>query len=136
MRRKIDILVHPSKADERFIFGTCASHAICGAFGLPSIAFRTICKLMKIDYKEEGLTFFEIKRIINILTENRCIYIPNISEVTYSQMLFLLPKRKYLVVFDEHLSFCDKGEIFDTFFCGGNIAKIDERIPTGWWRID
>lgn len=133
-KKKTDIIIHPSK--EQFIYGNCASVAICSAFGIEWRAFKTICALMKMDISE-GLSFFECKKLINRLSssyDTKIEYIPNYAKVKYYQMLLLLNKGKYIVMFHNHLSYAENGEVFDGYYQGSEKAKF--YIPTGWWKID
>lgn len=136
--RTIDsINVHVSR--EKFSFGNCASIAICQAFDVPYNAFKAICKATKIkSYDDMGLLFSECKKLINLLSSScQCTsdYIPNKGKITYVQMLLLLNEGKYLVMFDEHLSFSENGEVYDSFFY---YLPIDfkQAKPTGWWKIN
>lgn len=136
------VRVYPSK--DKFRFGNCATIAICQAFDIPFNAFVAICRAMKIKTDEtnddsKGLSFFECKRIIHLLSDScKCTskYIPNTGKVTYAQMLLLLNKGKYLVMFNIHLSFAQDGEIYDSYFRGFNENSFKKTKPTGWWKIN
>ena len=133
--------VHPSK--ENFRFGNCATIAICQAFDISMNAFRAISKLMKVRYyeddnDEDGLSFFECKKLINLLSDScGCTskYVHNTEKVTYPQMLLLLNKGKYLTMFDIHLSFAENGEVFDSYYYGW-ASGFKKAKPTGWWKIN
>lgn len=130
---KKEVRINPSK--DEFKFGGCAPLAICGAFNIQMSIFRLICEFLKIRNYKRGLTFWECKKIINALLRANNIftdqYTPNHARITYLQMAILLPKYKYIVLFDHHLSLLENGEIFDSFFMHEKTLPI----PTGWWRI-
>lgn len=135
------IKLHPS--EEKFRYGNCATIAICQAFDIHFHAFIAICRLMKIktdeyDNDKIGLSFFECKRLINLLSDScRCStkYISNISKVSYIQMLSLLNKDTYLTMFDIHLSYAKNGEVYDSYFYD-LPQDFKESKPTGWWKIN
>lgn len=134
-KTKPEIVIHPSK--ENFCFGNCASTAIASAFKIEFKALKLICSLLKIDV-DNGMSFFECKKLINLIGENYGIYVtytPNYGKVTYEQMLFLLNKGKYIAMFDEHLSYSENGEIYDSYFRPPWGNDIKKEKPTGWWKI-
>lgn len=144
-KNKVDI--QPSK--QNFYYGNCALIAIAQAFDMPVNALVAVCDALKMnklgqDYKEEGLSFYQCKKIINHLAHSyrcTCTYIPNRSKVTYNQMLLLLNLGKYLTMWDIHLSYAEKGIIYDSYLhhFGSSTDKdldITRIVPTGWWKVN
>lgn len=129
-------VVKVNRTPEQFRYGNCAEIAICQAFDIPKNALKVILLLMKVDKKKQGgLSFFEIKRLLNTLCEiypGCSIYCPNRAKVTYYQLMLILTEGRYLVMFDEHLSYACNGEIWDSYF---DNEEIEKRKPTGWWKL-
>lgn len=133
-----NIQINPGKGE--FRYGSCASIAICSAFNIQYIPFKVICGLLKIGPVNEGLAFHECRKVINLLGKyykRPIIYIPNEVNLTYGQLLFVQNRSRFLVVFDEHLSYAEDGAIYDSFILEseGGAAQWLLEIPTGWWRI-
>lgn len=140
MRKQPIVSINTSKID--FAYGNCAALAISSAFGLNWMAIKTICKLLKIDYKE-GMTFWECKRLINILAKSnhdRIKYHPNLAKLEYWQMITVFNRGKYIPVFDEHLSYLEEGQVYDTFLqeilLSPDGKKFLKTKPIGWWKIN
>jgi len=118
-----------------FVYGNCVSRALIKAFNINDKIFNAICYAAGIQKPNQGLTYFECKRIINVLCKaykQKATYYPNYGLVTYGQLAFVLPKSKYIVIFDEHISYLEDDQIFDGWFDKEQIMK---RKPTGWWEI-
>lgn len=123
-----------------FKYGNCACIAISNAFDLNWTSIKTICKILKIDYNE-GLTFWECKKVINLLAENSykiAIYRPNVAVLEYWQLIALMNKGKYLTVFNEHLSYMENGVLYDTYISYQLPHEKTEYLKrkfTGYWEI-
>jgi hypothetical protein len=135
------MIVTLKQSNENFRYGGCAVIAIGMCFNISPLSLKVIGDLLKINI-QEGLTYWEICKILSIIERNSWItikYIPNKSRVTYEQLYCLFPNGKFLVMFNEHLSCMIDGEVIDDWF----IQLIEEKklkslniIPTGWWKID
>jgi hypothetical protein len=128
--------IHRSNID--FHFGNCASIAIAQAFSINEDTLNIVCKLLKIKNHKEGLSFFEIKKVINALSRQyKPEYTPNYGNLTYGQMLIVLNKGSYLTMFNEHLSFAINGEVYDSYWFPSLSYDVEslQNIPTGWWKI-
>lgn len=135
-KKKDEIVAHPSK--EQFYFGNCASIAICSAFDIPYKALKAITILLKLNIND-GLSFFECKKIINLLSEaysKHVEYCPNYSNITFQQQLLVLNKETIITMFDGHLSYSENGEIYDSYMHEDNLAIYLKKCPTGWWKLN
>jgi len=120
---------------KEFEYGCCATDAICAAFNVPHDVFETICGLIKIKCNNQGFSYNECRRIIGAFCKKtQYRYIPNTTKVTYCQMLSLVDRYRYLVMFDEHLSYIRGNTIFDSYFYEEK-DYYKKTIPTGWWKI-
>lgn len=132
--RKVRLRKEPKILDSTkpFHFGSCSSIAITQAFAITEDILIVICKLLKIKKIDAGLSFFEIKKVVNALSrQKKSVYTPNYANLTFGQMLIVLNKGVYLVMFDEHLSYAKDGTIYDSFICHDDL----DNIPQGWWKI-
>lgn len=136
------------KPEFDFKYGNCAKLAICQAFEIKDKAMSAICIALKMPWEtynttttvldECGMTFFEIKKLINHLCkaygwENE--YQKNYHKVNYVQLLSVHNKGKILSMFDIHLSFAEDGTAYDTYYYNYPLSKMEEKIPTGWWKL-
>ncbi len=126
-----------NKPKEEFKYGSCAIIAISSAFNINRNALVIIMRLLKYKYWAEGLDFYQLKRIINTLDIGReWTYTPNPADIRYWQLVGLFKDRNIIVMFSEHLSYVEKGEIFDEYIYNSGSAGKKEWIngkPTGWW---
>ena len=133
MRKKIEIQINDSK--EEFKFGCCATVAISAAFNMNAHSIAVVLRLLKFKEWYDGLTFFQIKRLINVLDPvGRWTYVPNNAQVRYNQLIILFKDKSLIVMFSEHLSYVEKGQIYDSYL----INALDREgwinaKPTGWW---
>lgn len=139
--KKEEIKIHKSK--EECSFGCCAAVAICSAFDIPGKSLNIICDVLGISEINKGLNFWECKKIINRIAKScKCnvIYHPNKAKVTFKQMIMLLSSGAYVIMFGNHLSYMENGELYDSFlykeYEGDTQAeKYLAKKPTGWWKI-
>lgn len=131
---KIDL--YPCK--EGFNFGSCAIIAIAQYFGLESKVLLLVSKALNIKSPREGLTFKECQKLINFLYKEYNFqkphpYIPNKLNLTYTELACLYHKNKLIVMFDEHLSYCQYGQVYDSFILNEPYLNIMNCKPTGYW---
>lgn len=132
MRKKKEIILN---TDSDFRYGSCVSRALIKAFDTNDCIIRALSFSIGVKDPGEGFTYFDCKRLIHLLCKGyrrRVRYCPNYGGITYAQMAFTLDKYQYLVLFDIHLSYVQKGQIFDGYFDKQEIMKIK---PTGWFEI-
>lgn len=146
--KSISIHIEPSK-NYKFDFGNCATIAISQGFGIPFFTLRCICESFKWKKWREGITFNQCRRLINFLskqTGDKAEYISNKAGIKYYQFVTLFNKGKWIVMFDEHLSYCENGIIYDSWlddmtksiYTEGRtrLKVIIYKVPpVGWWKI-
>jgi|SRR6478736_1617530 len=124
--------------DSGFNFGNCALRALARAVYLDTdneYFNLTIKALVNMKEVEEGLSFYQIKKILNFLVKAGKItiaYYPNTYRLSYLSLVAANPDRDILSHFDGHLSCARKGEILDGYYSQEEIRK---EKPTGWWFI-
>ena len=135
--KPIEINIHPS--EDVFDYGCCATLAIGTAFNVGRNAMNGLCEALRYKGWRHGLTFVQVKRLITLLDyRQEAKYYPNRSHVEYGQLITVCPDDKFLVMFDEHLSYAYKGEVIDGYLYG--MEREDRQawmqmIPTGWWKL-
>jgi len=137
MLKSIAVTINDSKED--FEYGCCATVAIASAFNTKDKYVQLICKAAGYKNCCKGLTYSQIKKIINLIDNRKeWKYKPNTLGLTYYQILGLFPNTSFIVMFSEHLSYAEKGEIYDSYI---SQLEIDEDklkwikgIPKGWWE--
>ena len=131
MRKPIKVPLNPPKED--FRFGNCAAIAISQAFSIPFWVVNIISRSLKFNI-HEGLDYWQCKKLIDRISHQSSSsneYVSNKTNVRYIQLAVLL-KGRYLVMFHNHLSYMENGQIYDRYFDEEDILKI---TPTGWWEI-
>lgn len=111
-------------------FGECAVRAIAALFRSHSEWIELVANLKGVKNPEQGLNFFECKKVINAvgkLLERRYRYVPNSVGLTYLQVVWLYYDG--IVMFDEHLSFFRGWEVVDDWMSPEGMNDV----PTGFW---
>lgn len=135
MRKKLNISIQA--CEEKFNFDCCATLAISSFFQINRAAMQALCVVLGYKKWYEGLTFNQIKKLVNLLDYRGTIrYIPNTASITYEQLVDLFREEILLVMFDEHLSYVKSGIIYDTHLMA-DWVKEDwlKAKPTGWWKL-
>jgi len=119
-----------------FYYGNCCSLALTQGFDISIDVLLLAFNLLKFKNPNEGLTFFECKKIIEELViwkyHRKIKYQTNEASITFAQMSVLMKTGKYIVIFDEHMSYLENGVIFDRFYDRKEMYQVK---PTGWWKI-
>lgn len=137
----MNILLKVKQASDDFDYGSCAMTAIQLGFGISYDHLKLICDLMSIKHPEDGLTFFQCKKIINRIAKSgrtEAIYRPNVAEITYAQLVSVMAGERGIAMFPEHLSYFNDRVVVDSFIHDTNklnILKYMARKPTGWWIL-
>lgn len=123
------ILLRPSL--DNFVFGNCAIIAIGQLFDSRQKWIELMARLCGIKEPEDGLTFFECKKVINKIGElfgnQQYEYVTNSTGLTYKQIVWVYDRG--IVMFDEHLSFFKDKEVFDSYMRPHEMYNK----PTGFW---
>jgi hypothetical protein len=128
------VILQPPKMGD-FLYGGCATLAFAGAFDTPPQAIKIIISLMGIRNSHKGMTFDQCKKVIYKLSREfskKVEYKTNPTKLNYVDFAYSHKFGRYLIIFDEHLSYMEDGVIYDGFF---EKEELDRKIPTGWWKL-
>lgn len=115
-----------------FEYSGCALQAVAFLFKLDKPSVELLAKVLKIRKLENGLTTFQIRKLINLIALSqmkRITYEPNHNKISFYEFLHTHPKGRFLINQDYHLS------------CVINKVVFDNWDPTsyetlGWWRVE